>query len=84
MKVALSTKLQPAVGLSVVAQKGRKTAEVSAMVKAPSKPARRPVRVTPPFVPGGTVRRVGEVMSRGDVRERIPSSLEKVSAATAA
>jgi hypothetical protein len=54
------------------------------MVKAPSRPARRPVAVTPPLVPGGTTRRVREVIRRGFDLERIPSSEEKVSAATAA
>jgi hypothetical protein len=54
------------------------------MVKAPKKPAKIPVAETPPFVPGGTTRRVGEVMSRGFDLERIPSSDEYVSAATAA
>ena len=46
-------------------------------------PAASPVVVTPPFVPGGTVRH-GAVMRKGLVTERIPSSEEKVSAATAA
>lgn len=46
-------------------------------------PAANPVVVTPPFVPGGTVRH-GAVMRKGLVLERIPSSEEKVSAATAA
>ena len=54
------------------------------MVKAPRRPARIPAAVTPPFVPGGTTRRVGEVMSRGFDLERIPSSDAKVSAVTAA
>ena len=58
--------------------------DVSAMVNAPSAPARIPVRVTPPLVPGGTFRRVGEVIKRGWLLDRIPSSLEKVSAVTAA
>jgi hypothetical protein len=53
-------------------------------MNAPSIPASRPVAVTPPFVPGGTTRSVGEVISRGFDLERIPSSEEKVSAATAA
>lgn len=43
-----------------------------AIVKLPRVPAMRPARVTPPLVPGGTVRRV--VMRRGLDFERIPSS----------
>ena len=58
--------------------------DVSAMVNAPSAPAIIPVSVTPPLVPGGTFRRVREVIKRGWLLDRIPSSLEKVSAATAA
>jgi hypothetical protein len=58
--------------------------DVRAMVSAPSPPAAIPVRVTPPLVPGGTFRRVGEVIKRGWFLDRIPSSLEKVSAATEA
>ena len=50
----------------------------------PRRPARVPVSVTPPLVPGGTFRRVGDVMRRGWLLERIPSSELKVSAATAA
>ena len=53
------------------------------MVIVPRRPARRPVTVTPPFVPRGKLRQ-GEVMLRGDVGERIPSSLLRVSAAAAA
>lgn len=49
----------------------------------PYMPAASPVVVTPPFVPGGTVRH-GAVMRKGFVLERMPSSDEKVSAATAA
>lgn len=65
-------------------QKGISHADVAATMNAPKAPARRPVPVTPPFVPGGTTRRVGEVIRRGFDLERIPSSEEKVSAATAA
>lgn len=65
-------------------QNGRRTAEVTPIVEAPNEPARIPVPVTPPFVPGGTTRSVGEMMSRGLDFERMPSSDENVSAATAA
>lgn len=65
-------------------QKGRRTDEVKAIVDAPKTPARSPVAVTPPFVPGGTTRRVGDVIRRGLDLDRIPSSEENVSAATAA
>ena len=65
-------------------QKGSRTADVRPIVNAPKEPAKRPVLVTPPFVPGGTTRRVGEMMRRGFDFERMPSSEEKVSAATAA
>lgn len=49
----------------------------------PAKPARRPVIVTPPLVPRGTLRH-GAVMRTGEVGDRIPSSLLRVSAAAAA
>jgi hypothetical protein len=65
-------------------QKGMRMADVTAMLNAPSTPANNPVAETPPFVPGGTTRRVGDVISRGCDLERIPSSEENVSAATAA
>ena len=64
-------------------QKGRRSAAVTDIMNDPSRPAARPVTVTPPFVPGGTVRQ-GAVMRRGWEGERMPSSEEKVSAATAA
>ena len=53
------------------------------MANEPAAPARRPMEVTPPFVPGGTARK-GFVMRRGGVRERMPSSEERVSAVVAA
>ena len=53
-----------------------------AMMAPPARPARRPVGVTPPFVPGGTGWRV--VMRTGGEGERMPSSEERVSAHTAA
>lgn len=65
-------------------QNGSSAADVSATVKAPRRAARRPVAVTPPLVPGGTTRKVREVMRRGFDLERMPSSEAKVSAATAA
>ena len=68
----------------VVGQKGNKMVEDKAIVSAPKRPARVPKGVTPPFVPGGTLRKVREVRRRGCDVERIPSSDEKVSAATAA
>lgn len=61
---------------------GRKTVLVMPIMSAPRKPARMPVSVTPPFVPGGTGRRV--VIRRGEWGERMPSSLLRVSAVTAA
>lgn len=64
-------------------QKGMRSVEVADMMKAPTNPAARPVAVMPPFVPGGTLRQ-GAVMRRGLLLARIPSSEEKVSAATAA
>ena len=68
----------------VEGQNGSRRTEVTAMVKAPRRPARVPRGVTPPFVPGGTCRRVREVRRRGCDLERIPSSDEKVSAETEA
>ena len=65
-------------------QKGRRMTEVRAMRKAPPKPARVPAGLMPPFVPGGTGRKVQEVRRRGRDSERMPSSEEKVSAAAAA
>lgn len=56
---------------------------MAAIMNEPSRPAPRPVIVTPPFVPGGTIRQ-GAVMRRGLDLERIPNSEEKVSEATAA
>ena len=53
-------------------------------MKDPRKPAAVPRGVMPPFVPGGTLRRVRLVRRRGEEDERMPSSEEKVSAATAA
>lgn len=64
-------------------QKGSIIPEANATVNDPSRPAPRPVAVTPPFVPGGTFRRLSEVMRRGEDLDRIPSSEENVSAATA-
>ena len=54
------------------------------MIKAPPKPASVPVKETPPFVPGGTSRKFQDVRRRGLLLDRIPSSEENVSAATAA
>ena len=65
-------------------QKGRRTREVIAMTEAPPKPANVPVNETPPLVPGGTWRIFQDVRSRGLLLDRMPSSDEKVSAATAA
>ena len=58
--------------------------DVNAMIKAPKKPASVPVKLTPPLVPGGTSRKFQDVRRRGFPVERIPSSEENVSAATAA
>lgn len=65
-------------------QKGSSTTDVRAMVEAPRKPAIVPQKVIPPLVPGGTWRKFQEVRSLGRLFESIPSSEEKVSAATAA
>lgn len=65
-------------------QNGISPAAVTETMNAPSTPASRPVLETPPLVPGDTTRRVGEVISLGGDLERMPSSEEKVSAATAA
>ena len=54
------------------------------MIEAPRKPAEVPKMVTPPFVPGGTVRKFHDVSSLGFSLDKMPSSDEKVSAATAA
>src|SRR6266480_4056023 len=66
-----------------VEQNGISRVAVTLMIEAPRRPACIPVVVTPPLVPGGTLRQ-GEVIRRGGEVERIPSSEEKVSAATAA
>jgi hypothetical protein len=63
-------------------QNGRSEVATTLMMNEPSSPASNPLTVTPPFVPRGTVRQ-GAVTSRGSDVERIPSSEEKVSAATA-
>lgn len=65
-------------------QNGSRSAEVTAMLNEPSKPPRKPAIVTPPLVPGGTSRSLPEVISLGLLFERMPSSEENVSAATAA
>lgn len=59
-------------------------ADVKETMNEPSRPAPSPVTVTPPFVPGGTSRRLREVIRRGFDLDRMPSSEENVSAATAA
>ena len=61
-----------------------KITDVKAIVKAPAKPDNVPTSVTPPLVPGGTWRKFQDVSSLGLLLERMPSSEEKVSAATAA
>ena len=58
--------------------------DVKATMEAPAKPARVPANVTPPLVPGGTWRKFQDVRSLGLLLERMPSSEENVSAATAA
>ena len=65
-------------------QNGSKRTDVAAIVNDPNKPAAQPKSVTPPFVPGGTSRSVGDVMSLGRPLDKMPSSDENVSAATAA
>ncbi|KAF3919398.1 hypothetical protein ABW21_db0206646 [Orbilia brochopaga] len=56
---------------------------MTAMNRLPIVPARNPASVTPPFVPGGTIRE-RLYISRGGERERMPSSEERVSDNTAA
>ena len=65
-------------------QKGMTITDVKATMEAPAKPARVPANVTPPLVPGGTWRKFQDVRSLGLLLERMPSSEENVSAATAA
>ena len=65
-------------------QNGSRIVEVMAIRKLPKAPAPVPSNVTPPFVPGGTSRRLRDVRSRGLLLERMPNSEEKVSAVTAA
>lgn len=65
-------------------QNGSSNKDVPAIVNAPRTPASVPVRVIPPFVPGGTWRKGKDVIKIGLLRDSIPSSEEKVSAAVAA
>ena len=65
-------------------QNGSRRTDVAAIMNDPNKPAAKPKSVTPPFVPGGTSRSVSDVMSLGRPLDRMPSSEENVSAATAA
>jgi hypothetical protein len=58
--------------------------DVVTIMRDPRSPAAKPYAVTPPFVPGGTFRKVIDVMSRGWDFDKMPSSELKVSAATAA
>lgn len=74
----------PDIVVSPTGQNGSNIVDVTAIVKAPKNPAAVPTTVTPPFVPGGTSRSFQDVISRGLRFERIPSSEENVSAATAA
>ena len=62
-------------------QKGRKYMLIPAIAALPRKPYAMPAGVMPPLVPLGT-RRVGFVMRMGWDFERMPSSLERVSAVT--
>ena len=62
-------------------QKGRKSILVHAITALPTKPYMIPPYVTPPLVPLGT-RSVGFVRRKGCCWERIPSSLDNVSAVT--
>lgn len=65
-------------------QTERRAHEAAPMTPAPMAPATRPLTVTPPLVPRGTGRRSSERINRGGAVERMPSSLERVSAVTAA
>src|SRR5690349_6675020 len=65
-------------------QNGVKTSALITTINEPINPANSPHKVTPPFVPLGTRRKVNDVMRRGSCVDRIPSSDENVSAATAA
>ena len=58
--------------------------DVRPITRAPANNASVPTSVTPPLVPGGTWRRFQDVSSLGLLFERMPSSEENVSAATAA
>ena len=64
-------------------QKGRRTLAVRESRTEPPRPATRPVSVTPPFVPRGTLGKGGRIR-RGALLARIPSSLDSVSEAVAA
>src|SRR3569833_1077441 len=72
----------PGVPSVAVLQRGRNLIEVVTMIMEPSRPAAKPPTVTPPLVPRGTFRSVGDVMRRGVCDDSMPSSDEKVSAAT--
>lgn len=73
---------QPAVPCQ--SQNGRRITEFKAITNAPRNPASVPIKLTPPLVPGGTSRKSQEVSRRGLLFDRMPSSEENVSAATAA
>ena len=74
----------PVSELVPIGQNGNSSTETKAIVDAPKKPAMVPRNVIPPLVPGGTSRKLNEVNSRGLVLDKMPSSEENVSAATAA
>jgi hypothetical protein len=65
-----------------VGQKGNPKAQTIPIRAPPAAEAARPVGLTPPFVPGGTVANV--VINLGGLFDRIPSSEAHVSAVAAA
>ena len=67
---------------SCVGQKGNPKALTTPMRAPPATDATRPIKVTAPFVPGGTVAKV--VINLGGFFERIPNSEAQVSAVAAA
>lgn len=62
---------------------GSKNTATTLVIHDPQNPATVPYNVTPPLVPGGTVR-AKSVIRRGGPLANMPSSEEKVSADTAA
>ena len=68
--------------LSWLRHSGNAKADNTPMNKPPAAEARNPIKLTPPFVPGGTIFSV--VIRIGGVLDRMPSSDAHVSAVAAA